>query len=260
MLKLKDYVTLMNGLCGFLSVVLVIRGQLVFASVLVFIGWAFDAMDGAVARLTKQHNKFGGELDNMCDMITWAMAPSFIVYAYYERFFSSLQILQNPSWLPWVLACVLGAMPITFGAVRFARFSATELKAEGYWIGLPRPVSAFIIVSFLNSHLFAHPLGPYVGIVLCFILFPLNMTLIPFISHHAGWWSGFLTGLMITVAGTSLAGLAAGFITGDFGFFFDSFFFWMTGYLFLAWSYIPARDWHKVRQDLAEWRHRELTG
>jgi len=260
LMKLKDYVTLMNGVCGFLCVVLVIRGHVEIGSIFVFIGWAFDALDGPVARLTKQHNKFGGELDNMCDFITWAMAPSFVVYAYYERFLATLPALQQPAWLHWILAAALGSLPILFGAIRFARFNATELKAGGYWIGLPRPVSAFVMVGFLNSHLFDHPLGPWVGILLCLVLFPLNMSLIPFLSHHAGWWSRFLTGLLTIVGISGVAGLVIGILTGDYGYLFDAFFFWMFGYIGLAWTYIPAPHREQIRADIAEWRKRELAG
>jgi len=258
LMKLKDYVTLMNGLCGFLCVVLVIRGEVVLGSLFVYFGWAFDALDGPVARLTKQHNKFGGELDNMCDMITWAMAPSFVVYAHSERFFSALPALQQPGWLAWVLAAALGSLPILCGAIRFARFTATKLEAHGYWIGLPRPVSAFVMVAFLNSHLFAHPIGPWVGIGLCIVLPLLNLSLIPFLSHHAGWWSRFLSGLLLTVALTALAALVAGIRSGDYGYFFDVFFFWMFGYIGLAWTYIPLPHLEKIRANIAEWRTREL--
>jgi len=260
LMQLKDYVTLMNGACGFICVVLVMRGELVIGSLFVYFGWAFDALDGPVARLTGRQNKFGGELDNMCDMITWAMAPSFVVYAYYERFFSTLPALQDPSWLAWILAAALSSLPILCGAIRFARFTATELRAHGYWIGLPRPVSAFVMVAFLNSHLFEHPIGPWVGILVCTVLPLLNLSLLPFISHHAGWWSGFLSGLLTTVALTSLAALVVGIVAGDYGYFFDMFFFWMVGYIGLAWTYIPRPDLEKIRTDIAEWRKREMAG
>jgi CDP-diacylglycerol--serine O-phosphatidyltransferase len=39
----------------------------------------FDALDGYVARLTKTASKFGGELDSLCDCISFGVAPAYLL-------------------------------------------------------------------------------------------------------------------------------------------------------------------------------------
>jgi CDP-diacylglycerol--serine O-phosphatidyltransferase len=39
----------------------------------------FDALDGYVARLTKTASKFGGELDSLCDAVSFGVAPAFLL-------------------------------------------------------------------------------------------------------------------------------------------------------------------------------------
>ena len=41
----------------------------------------FDALDGFVARVTKTASAFGAQLDSLCDLVTFGVAPGFLVYA-----------------------------------------------------------------------------------------------------------------------------------------------------------------------------------
>ncbi len=50
-----------------------------FASLLVFLGMVFDGLDGRIARLTRSTSDLGEQLDSMADMVSFGVAPAFIV-------------------------------------------------------------------------------------------------------------------------------------------------------------------------------------
>ena len=39
----------------------------------------FDALDGYIARLAKSASEFGAELDSLCDMVAFGVAPAFLL-------------------------------------------------------------------------------------------------------------------------------------------------------------------------------------
>ena len=39
----------------------------------------FDMLDGYVARLSRTASKFGGELDSLCDAVSFGVAPAFLL-------------------------------------------------------------------------------------------------------------------------------------------------------------------------------------
>jgi CDP-diacylglycerol---serine O-phosphatidyltransferase len=137
--------TLGNGVCGLLAIMLITnrppgadaQTAMFWAAMLIFLGMAFDFIDGHVARMTRQTSRFGAELDSLCDLITFCVAPTFIVL----KFDAVL-----PQRLMWGIA-VFYAMA---GALRLARFSANKdaRAATDYFVGLPTPAAGGLIASF----------------------------------------------------------------------------------------------------------------
>src|SRR5688500_16955842 len=87
---LPSLFTLGNLLCGFAAVFNASRigrdadgsagvPHLAIAAGLVFAGMVFDALDGRIARLTRQTSDLGEQLDSMADMVTFGVAPAFMV-------------------------------------------------------------------------------------------------------------------------------------------------------------------------------------
>ena len=66
-MKLKDYFTLGNLLGGFAAVIALMHDQFTLACGLIYVAYAFDVLDGPVARLTGQYDTFGGHFDSACD-------------------------------------------------------------------------------------------------------------------------------------------------------------------------------------------------
>jgi len=246
-LKLKDYVTLGNLLAGFLSVVMLIRGNFDWACYLIFIGYVFDVLDGPVARLTKQHDAFGGAFDSVCDFVTYSIAPSFIIYYAYA---------EIVKW-PWPIAAAIGAIPITFGTIRQARYAASRMDYPCYWIGLPRPVLSLFILSILQSSLFNNnypsPLKELSwGFVAAFILFlgVFHLARVPFANHHDRRWMFLLRfGVWEFLAGTVLVALIALYFQAPW-FIFDKLVFDMMAYVFIAWTQYPQEDRRRLKQYL----------
>src|SRR5262249_23200929 len=83
--------TLANAVCGFAAIAYASKigvngsspaeDNLYFAlsGALIVAAMLFDALDGSVARLSKVASNFGGELDSLCDAISFGAAPAFLI-------------------------------------------------------------------------------------------------------------------------------------------------------------------------------------
>lgn len=131
-----SFFTLMNLLCGFISIIMVAEGKLVTGAWLIVLAGMFDVLDGFMARLANATSDFGMELDSISDIVSFGVAPGFLIYnfAFYE-----LQIV----------GILLSALAPLCGAVRLARFNV-ESKTEriDYFRGLPTPAFAIMLASF----------------------------------------------------------------------------------------------------------------
>jgi CDP-diacylglycerol--serine O-phosphatidyltransferase len=117
--------TLGNLYCGFLSIGFAANGQFNNAAILILIGMMLDSMDGRVARMLKADSQLGKELDSLADIVTFGVAPSFLVYYTYFYQFGN-----------WGMV-VAGLFPL-FGAYRLARFNiSTDKSSLNYFIGVP---------------------------------------------------------------------------------------------------------------------------
>jgi len=137
-----SFFTLMNLFCGFLSLIQVLEGRLEYAGWLILLASFFDMMDGTLARLTNGSSPFGTELDSLCDIVSFGVAPAFMIYVF------GLQEYGTPG-------IIIASLPALAGAVRLARFNANyEGEKSDYFVGMPIPVSAMVIVAIvLNADL-----------------------------------------------------------------------------------------------------------
>ena len=150
---LPNLFTLSGLFCGFYAVAVCARlgedgvGQdaLYKASLAIFLGLFFDAADGRIARLTRTQSELGLHLDSLADLVTFGVAPAFVVYRW------GLEGLgQRGLFIAFLfVAC---------GALRLARFNVLSLRekqADGgdkpgkYMLGLPIPVAATVIIAFV---------------------------------------------------------------------------------------------------------------
>ncbi|KAF2481845.1 hypothetical protein BDY17DRAFT_267990 [Neohortaea acidophila] len=86
---LADFITLMNGFCGFMSITSSMRycinphdhRPLWFALGFMPFGLFFDFFDGKVARWRKKSSLMGQELDSLADLISFGVAPASCAFA-----------------------------------------------------------------------------------------------------------------------------------------------------------------------------------
>ena len=128
--------TLLNLLSGFYAIIMTAQGDFEKASWLIVAAGLFDAMDGMMARLVDGVSDFGIELDSLSDIVSFGVAPSFLLYE-----FGLVRL--------GLLGGVLAALPAICGAVRLARYNVSFSEKEDYFEGLPIPAQAAAVVAFI---------------------------------------------------------------------------------------------------------------
>ncbi len=158
--------TAANLLSGFFSLLYSLNGDYNIAGILILIGAVFDAVDGLVARLVGTSSVFGVELDSIADVVTFGVAPGFLIYS---TFLKSLGIY----------GAILSSFIPLFGAFRLARFNTQveDLNIKIDFRGLPIPATAIIIATFVLSF-YADNIDPrkfYLAIVPVILILSLLM-------------------------------------------------------------------------------------
>ena len=137
---LPSLFTILNLFCGFLSIINAASNNLDQACLFVIYATLFDAFDGVVARFTGTSSKFGVELDSLSDLVSFGVAPSFIMYKAYFYHLDGIGI-------------ALAALIMIFSALRLARFNAQLVGFDkNYFSGVPVPITALTVVSFFLFH------------------------------------------------------------------------------------------------------------
>jgi CDP-diacylglycerol---serine O-phosphatidyltransferase len=130
---IPNSLTLLNLLCGFLSIIFIFKEEKYIVIILIFAGFIFDSLDGALARKFNVTSKIGVELDSLADAFSFVCAPALITYFW----------LFNES----TLGLIASSLIMVFGIYRLANFNVIESKP--YFIGLATPIFTIIILSFL---------------------------------------------------------------------------------------------------------------
>jgi len=139
--------TVLNLFFGIIAIILVLNDTPVFpeidnanlASIIVIISMLMDGIDGRLARALNVQSEFGKELDSLSDVISFGVAPAFIMYVVaYEHVYPPMA---------WMTTAIF---PIC-GALRLARFNVIE-GIPGYFIGLPIPAAGVILSTLALFH------------------------------------------------------------------------------------------------------------
>lgn len=141
--NIPNCVTLINLLSGVMAVICAFRGNSSlwglegwqWGAIFIGIGAVADFFDGFFARLLKAYSAIGKELDSLCDLVSFGVAPSLLVFNVLE--FSGAQ-----PWLKWFVLLVPA-----MAAMRLARFNIDTRQAS-FFIGLPVPANAIFWIGF----------------------------------------------------------------------------------------------------------------
>ncbi|MHC5002859.1 MAG: CDP-alcohol phosphatidyltransferase family protein, partial [Planctomycetota bacterium] len=132
---------------------------LTLAGALVFLGMALDAVDGALARLTRAVSEIGGALDSLADIVTFVVAPAFMTLMLVREYLQADAgvVVLGPE-ADTVLGKVIwgaAAVYVCCGALRLARFTietGSAVTEEKSFHGLPSPGAAGGLVSLVILH------------------------------------------------------------------------------------------------------------
>jgi len=130
--------TALNALCGYISITLSVNEKYELAFFFIVFASLFDLFDGILARLVKTSSEFGVQLDSLSDIISFGVAPAFLIYH---------TSLFHLGWLGMILS---GGF-VVFGAFRLARFNiqVTDYSVKTDFKGLPIPIAALTLASFV---------------------------------------------------------------------------------------------------------------
>ncbi|MFO0963106.1 MAG: CDP-alcohol phosphatidyltransferase family protein [Phycisphaerales bacterium] len=170
---LPTMMTLGNLLCGFAAIYYSARAgesggatpfgwhPLTVAGTLVFLGMAFDAIDGSLARLTRSTSDLGAQLDSLADVVTFGVAPAFMMLRLVGLYYGPGDGILVPdtgnmySRICWSIAAIY----ICCTALRLARFNVESTSADEqdhrWFKGLPSPGAGGTVASLalLHQHL-----------------------------------------------------------------------------------------------------------
>ena len=162
--------TLGNLLSGFMAVFVASRPEgtkmlfvewtpMTCAALFIFVGLLCDALDGRVARLTRSTSDLGEQLDSMADMVTFGVAPAFILVQIIGV--QAPYLSETGDTFGDRLGIAIALIYVACAALRLARFNLEHeqsTKAHLYFSGLPSPGAAGAVASLalLHQGIFAH--------------------------------------------------------------------------------------------------------
>lgn len=150
---IPNTITLLNLLCGTIASIFALNGQYHSAFIMIITAAIFDFFDGMSARLLKAYSPLGKELDSLADLISFGLAPTFIVYDYLSTAYSSYMLQANIAGectIGYSLMLTLPFALIVCSALRLANFNIDENQKENF-IGLATPSAALLISGFVAS-------------------------------------------------------------------------------------------------------------
>jgi len=104
---------------------------------LILAAFTFDLFDGRLARLAKKESRFGREFDSLADIVSFGVAPAFLIYRIVLQEFES----------GWIIAAIY----LVCGGIRLARFNVLSMRpgsSDGReFVGFPIPSAAALVVS-----------------------------------------------------------------------------------------------------------------
>lgn len=126
--------TAANLVFGVFAVLTVFHGDFTLAAYFVVAALAADSLDGRVARYFGVSGEFGKELDSLCDLGSFGVAPAAMAFMF---------ALKDFGWVGYAVAAFFACC----GAFRLARFNVNVSTVKGYFMGLPIPCGGALVAT-----------------------------------------------------------------------------------------------------------------
>lgn len=147
---LPNLMTAGNLFCGFLALTKIVEADrarnfaahINTALFLILLACIFDLLDGRLARMGGKESPFGREFDSLADVVSFGVAPAFLVYRVVLK-----DVFVEQIEIAWFLASIY----LVCGALRLARFNCLAAQ-PGYggsseFMGFPIPAAAGLVAS-----------------------------------------------------------------------------------------------------------------
>ncbi len=140
--RIPNTLTAFNLIAGLFAIIQVLEGDLMIASLFIFLAALFDFLDGTAARLLDAGSELGKQLDSLADLVSFGVAPGLIMYQLISSGCDgSCNILEQLHITPYFALLI----PVC-SAFRLARFNI-DLSQEEHFIGMPTPANAIFFAS-----------------------------------------------------------------------------------------------------------------
>ena len=134
---LPNMFTLVGVCIGLSSIKFAFDEKFTLSIIAIIVAAIIDGLDGRIARLIQATSKVGKELDSLTDVISFGVAPAFIMY------FWKLNELGRIGWL----ICLIYVVCV---ALRLARFNVNSGQEpswrDNFFEGIPSPAGGVIVL------------------------------------------------------------------------------------------------------------------
>jgi len=159
---LPNVLTGANLFCGFVALTKIVQWDadsgsyrdIRVALIFILLAAIFDLLDGRVARMGGAESPFGREFDSLADIISFGVAPAFLVYRIVLR-----EVFATHQELGWFIASIY----VLCGAFRLARFNCLAAQAGSgggkEFLGFPIPAAAGLVASLTLFMIWLNDIG-----------------------------------------------------------------------------------------------------
>jgi len=145
-MKIKQHIpnalTILNLVCGLISLTLTIKGNYVNAALFIFVAALFDFLDGNAARILKAHSELGKQLDSLADVVSFGAAPGLMIFQMILVQSAGSSNIPEKMYITPYFAMLI---PVC-SALRLAKFNI-DLRQGVNFIGIPTPANAIFFAS-----------------------------------------------------------------------------------------------------------------
>ena len=135
---LPNMLTLIGVCIGLTSIRFALSGEFHLAIIAIMFAALIDGLDGRIARMIKGTSKVGKELDSLTDMISFGVAPAFIMYFW---------VLNTIGKLGWLISLIY----VVCVALRLARFNISSNQdpswRDNFFEGVPSPAGGILVLT-----------------------------------------------------------------------------------------------------------------
>ena len=135
--NLPNMFTLLGVCIGLTSIIFAFDERFGLAIICIIVAGLIDGLDGRIARLIKGTSQVGKELDSLTDVISFGVAPAFIMY------FWQLNTLGRVGWL----ICLVYVICVALRLARFNVNSETQSSwKDNFFEGVPSPAGGILVL------------------------------------------------------------------------------------------------------------------